>query len=152
MAIPNRSTCSAKSSTSSTSRRTTIYLTLQIVDNRVASTTLATQIAANNAPDIVGPVGTVGRATFDGNWLDLTAEIQANNFDMSVYEPSVVQNYNLPGQGQIGIPFAVYPSFIYFNKDLFDEAGLAVPAAAFWRALPGQGVELRHAARASRRN
>src|SRR5215207_3910675 len=40
-----------------------IYIALQIVDNPIASTTLATQIAAGNAPDIVGPVGTVGRAT-----------------------------------------------------------------------------------------
>src|ERR671939_1987962 len=100
--------------------QSSIYLTLQIVDNRVASTTLATQIAGGNAPDIVGPVGTVGRATFDGNWLDLAPLIQATNYDMSVYEPSVVQNYNLPDQGLVGIPFAVYPSYVYFNKDLFD--------------------------------
>jgi len=104
-----------------------VYLTLQIVDNRVASTTLATQIASGNVPDVVGPVGTVGRATFDGNWLDLTSEIQSNNFDLSPYDPAVVAAYNLPGQGQIGVPFAVYPSFIYFNKDLFDEAGLPYP-------------------------
>src|SRR5713226_4513658 len=32
-----------------------IYLTLQIVDNTVASQTLATQIAAGNVPDVVGP-------------------------------------------------------------------------------------------------
>jgi multiple sugar transport system substrate-binding protein len=115
-----------------------IYLTLQIVDNRVASTTLATQIAADNAPDVVGPVGTVGRATFDGNWLDLSGLIQANNFDMSVYEPSVVQNYNQPGQGQIGIPFAVYPSYIYFNKDLFDEAGLPYPPQHFGDTYQGK--------------
>ena len=57
---------------------------------------------------------------------------------MSVYEPSVVQNYNLPGQGQIGIPFAVYPSFIYFNKDLFDEAGLPYPPQHFGDTYQGK--------------
>src|SRR5258708_5856544 len=72
--------------------QSTIYLQLQIVDNRVASTTLATQIAAGNTPDIVGPVGTVGRATFDGNWLDLSSLMAANNVDTSVYEPSTIQN------------------------------------------------------------
>jgi multiple sugar transport system substrate-binding protein len=118
--------------------QSSIYLTLQIVDNRVASNTLATQIAAGNEPDIVGPLGTVGRATFDGNWLDLTPLIQANNYDMSVYDPVVVQNYNLPGQGQIGIPFAVYPSFIYFNKDLFDEAGLPYPPQHFGDTYMGK--------------
>jgi multiple sugar transport system substrate-binding protein len=115
-----------------------IYLTLQIVDNKIASTTLATQLAAGNVPDVVGPVGTVGRATFDGNWLDLSEQIAANNFDMSVYEPSVVQSYNIPGQGQIGIPFAVFPSFVYFNKDLFDEAGLPYPPQKFGETYMGK--------------
>lgn len=118
--------------------QSSIYLTLQIVDNRVASTTLATQIAANNVPDIIGPVGTVGRATFDGNYLDLTPLIDSTGFDMSSYEPSVVQNYNLAGQGQIGIPFAVYPSFIYYNKDLFDEAGLPYPPQHFGDTYQGR--------------
>jgi multiple sugar transport system substrate-binding protein len=115
-----------------------VYLSLQIVDNKVASTTLATQIAAGNVPDVVGPVGTVGRATFEGNWLDLSDLIQATNFDLSVYEPSVVQSYNLPGQGQIGIPFAVFPSYIYFNKDLFDEAGLPYPPQRFGDTYQGK--------------
>jgi len=118
--------------------QSSIYLTLQIVGNSVASTTLATQLAANNSPDIVGPVGTVGRATFDGNWLDLTSLIQDNNFDLSVYEPSVVQNYNLPGQGLIGVPFAVFPSYVYFNKDLFDEAGLPYPPQHFGETYQGK--------------
>src|SRR5260370_24319264 len=91
------------------------YLTLQIVGNSVASTTLATQLAANNSPDIVGPVGTVGRATFDGNSLDLTDLMQANNFDMSVYEPSAVRKYNLRGQGLIRVPLAVFPADLYFH-------------------------------------
>src|SRR5688572_427993 len=84
-----------------------IYIALQIVDNPIASTTLATQIAAGNVPDIVGPVGTVGRATFEGNYLDLTPWIQQSDMDLSVYDPAVVNAYNIPGQGQIGLPFAV---------------------------------------------
>ena len=108
-----------------------IYIALQIVDNPIASTTLATQIAAGNVPDIVGPVGTVGRATFEGNYLDLTPWIQQSDMDLSVYDPAVVNAYNIPGQGQIGLPFAVFPSFMYFNKDLFDEAGLNYPPQEF---------------------
>jgi multiple sugar transport system substrate-binding protein len=115
-----------------------IYLTLQIVDNKVASTTLATQIAAGNVPDIVGPVGTAGRATFEGNFLDMSDLIQANNVDLSVYDPAVVKAYNLPGQGQIGLPFAVFPSYMYFNKDLFDEAGLPYPPQRFGDTYQGK--------------
>jgi multiple sugar transport system substrate-binding protein len=115
-----------------------IYIALQIVDNRIASQTLATQIAAGNVPDIVGPVGTVGRATFDGNFLDLNPYIQANGVDLSVYNQEIVNAYNLPGQGQIGIPFAVFPSFVYFNKDLFDEAGLPYPPQNFGELYQGK--------------
>jgi len=115
-----------------------IYVALQIVDNRVASTTLATQIAAGNVPDIVGPVGTVGRATFDGNYLDLTPYIQASGMDLSVYDQAVVNAYNIPGQGQIGLPFAVFPSYVYFNKDLFDEAGLPYPPQNFGELYQGR--------------
>jgi len=115
-----------------------IYVALQIVDNRVASTTLATQIAAGNVPDIVGPVGTVGRATFDGNYLDLTPYIQSSGMDLGVYDQAVVNAYNIPGQGQIGLPFAVFPSYIYFNKDLFDEAGLPYPPQDFGQLYQGR--------------
>ncbi len=115
-----------------------IYVALQIVDNRVASTTLATQIAAGNTPDILGPVGTVGRATFDGNYLDLTPYIASNGIDLSVYDQAVVSAYNIPGQGQIGLPFAVFPSFVYFNKDLFDEAGLPYPPQNFGELYQGR--------------
>ncbi len=115
-----------------------IYVALQIVENRVASTTLATQIAAGNVPDIVGPVGTVGRATFDGNYLDLTPYIQSTGMDLSMYDQAVVNAYNIPGQGQIGLPFAVFPSFVYYNKDLFDEAGLPYPPQNFGETYQGR--------------
>jgi multiple sugar transport system substrate-binding protein len=114
------------------------YIALQIVDNRVASTTLATQIAAGNTPDIIGPVGTVGRATFDGNYLDLNPWIQSSGIDLSVYDPAVVKSYDVPGQGQIGLPFAVFPSFVYYNKDLFDEAGLPYPPQQFGELYQGR--------------
>lgn len=108
-----------------------IELVLEIVDNEVAYDTLATQIAAGNAPDIVGPVGVRGRDTFYGAWLDLQPLIDANNYDLSDFDPALVEFYNIEGQGQLGIPFASYPSFMIYNKDLFDEAGAAYPPASY---------------------
>jgi multiple sugar transport system substrate-binding protein len=115
-----------------------IYLSLQIIDNTVAYTTLATQIASGNVPDIVGPVGTEGRNGFSGQFLDMTDLIAKNNVDLSVYDKAVVDAYNYPGQGQIGLPFAVFPSFVYFNKDLFDEAGLPYPPQKFGEQYDGK--------------
>ena len=108
-----------------------IELVLEIVDNEVAYDTLATQIAAGNAPDIVGPVGVRGRDTFYGAWLDLQPLIDSTGYDLSDFDPALVDFYNIEGQGQLGIPFASYPSFMIYNRDLFDEAGAAYPPASY---------------------
>ncbi len=104
-----------------------IELVLEIVDNDVAYDTLATQIAAGNAPDIVGPVGIRGRDSFKGAWLDLQPLIDENNYDLSDFDPAMVDFYRVQEEGQLGIPFAIFPSFVIYNVDLFDEAGLAYP-------------------------
>ena len=104
-----------------------IELVLEIVANNVAYDTLATQIAAGNAPCIVGPVGIRGRDSFKGAWLDLQPLIDAYNYDLSDFDPSLVGFYQVKEEGQLGIPFAIFPSFVLYNKDLFDEAGLPYP-------------------------
>ncbi len=108
-----------------------VKLVLEIVDNTQAYDVLATQIAAGNAPDIVGPMGIRGRSAFPGVWLDLQPLIEANNYDLSDFDPALVEFYRLGDEGQLGIPFAVFPSFLSYNKDLFDEAGLAYPPAEY---------------------
>jgi multiple sugar transport system substrate-binding protein len=115
-----------------------IYLALEIVQNETAYDALATQIAAGNAPDIIGPVGVKGLGSFDGQWLDLSEQIAKNNLDLSEYDPALIDFYNFEGQGQIGLPFGVFPSFVYYNKDLFDEAGLAYPPQSFGEQYEGQ--------------
>ena len=104
-----------------------IELVLEIVANNAAYDTLATQIAAGNAPDIVGPVGIRGRDSFKGAWVDLDPLIAKFNYDLSDFDPAMVDFYRVQEEGQLGIPFAIFPSFIIYNKDLFDEAGLAYP-------------------------
>jgi multiple sugar transport system substrate-binding protein len=104
-----------------------IELVIEIVDNDVAYDTLATQIAAGNAPDIVGPVGIRGRDSFKGAWLDLQPLIDANNYDLSDFDQALVEFYQVKEEGQLGVPFAIFPSFIIYNKDLFDEGGFPYP-------------------------
>ncbi len=106
-----------------------IELQLEVVDNNVAYDTLATQIAAGNAPCIVGPVGIRGRDSFKGAWLDLQPLIEKYNYDLSDFDPNLIKFYQVKEEGQLGIPFAIFPSFVLYNKDLFDEAGLPYPPA-----------------------
>lgn len=108
-----------------------IELVLEIVDNDAAAGVLTTQIAAGNAPDIVGPVGVRGRSQFPGNFLDITSLIEENNYDLSDFDPSLVEFYNIEGEGQIGLPFAIFPSFLMYNASLFDEAGIPYPPTAY---------------------
>lgn len=108
-----------------------INLILEIVKNSAAVDTLAVQISAGNPPDIVGPVGIEGRDSFKGSWEDLQPYVDKYNFDMSVFDSKLVDFYNDEVDGLVGIPFAVYPSFLYINKDLFDEAGIPYPPQNF---------------------
>jgi multiple sugar transport system substrate-binding protein len=103
-----------------------IELTLTVVDNTEASDTLATRIAAGDSPDIIGPIGIRGLQSFGDQLLDIGPMIDSSGVDLSQIDQSLIDVYNVGGK-QIGIPMAVYSSFIYYNKSLFDEAGLAYP-------------------------
>jgi multiple sugar transport system substrate-binding protein len=105
-----------------------VYIALEIYNNNVAANILKTQIAAGNAPDIIGPVGVEGLNLFRDQLLDLQPLIDKNNYSVEGVPQELVDFFKLgENNATIGVPFAVYPSFMYFNKDLFDEAGLAYP-------------------------
>ncbi|MCA9875423.1 MAG: extracellular solute-binding protein, partial [Anaerolineales bacterium] len=115
-------------------------LVLDIVQNETAYDVLKTQIASGDVPDIVGPVGVRGMYSFEGAWLDMAPYIEAANMDLTDFNPALVEFYQFEGQGQVGLPFAVYPSALWYNKDLFDEAGLEYPPHE-WGAPYADGSE-----------
>ena len=104
-----------------------ITLSLEIYQNTTAYDILSTQIAAGNAPDIIGPVGFRGFYSYGDQLLDLAPYIDKTGFDTSDMDPAILEAYAEGFGGQVGIPFAIYPSFLYYNKDLFDEADLPYP-------------------------
>jgi len=105
-----------------------ILLSLEIVQNNTATDILKTEIASGSAPDLIGPVGIKGRAGFSGQFLDMTPLIAAAKYDMTQYPAKLVDTMKDGQTGALlGIPYAVYPSYIFYNKDLFDEAGLKYP-------------------------
>jgi multiple sugar transport system substrate-binding protein len=108
-----------------------IQIELILVDNTVAYDTLSTLIASGEAPDIVGPVGIKGANAYEGQWLDLEPLIESTGYDLSRFDPALVEFYREPDGELTALPFAVYPSFLFFNRDLFDAAGLAYPPQAY---------------------
>jgi multiple sugar transport system substrate-binding protein len=83
-------------------------------------------IAGGNAPDIVGPVGKSGRASFQGAYADVAQLAEQAGFDLSKYDPKLLDFTKDEGV-LVGLPFALFPSFIFYNKKLFDEAQLPYP-------------------------
>jgi len=102
-------------------------LVMDVVQNATAYDVLKTQIASGDVPDIVGPVGVRGLWSFEGAWVDLAPFVESTGYDVSDFNPALIDFYKLGPQGQVGLPFAIYPSALWYNKDLFDEAGLAYP-------------------------
>jgi multiple sugar transport system substrate-binding protein len=93
--------------------------------------TYSTLIAAGTPPDILGPVGVGGSNAFADRWLDLQPLVDKTSYDLSVFDPALVDLYKTADGQLLGIPFAVYPSVTYYNRGLFDEAELNYPPQKF---------------------
>jgi multiple sugar transport system substrate-binding protein len=86
-----------------------------------------TEVRSGNPPDIVGPLGIGGGNAFPGLWLDLNDLIKGHKYDLTQFPDTTVQIYQAGDNGQLGIPFAIYPSVLWYQKGLFAEAGLKEP-------------------------
>ncbi|MEK6192419.1 MAG: extracellular solute-binding protein [Chloroflexota bacterium] len=113
-----------------------IQIELTVVDNTDAQNTLNTRMPTD-PPDIIGPIGIRALQSFGDQLLDLAPYIESSGVDLSAIDQALIDAYNVDGK-QIGIPMAVYPQFIYYNKSLFDEAGLAYPPHEVGEQYEGQ--------------
>jgi multiple sugar transport system substrate-binding protein len=118
-----------------------IELVLEIVPYDSARDTLSTQIASGEGPDIVGPVGWGGSNAFYGQWLDIAPQIESSGFDTSIFDPALLKFYQTE-EGQVGLPFAVFPGAVYFIPSMFDEAGLAYPPQKYGEKYVLDGNEV----------
>ena len=89
-------------------------------------------------------VGVVPMTSTANGWTSLPRS-QASGFDTSIFDPALIKFYQTE-EGQVGLPFAVFPGAIYFVPALFDEAGLAYPPQVYgekyvcWMALKWIGT------------
>jgi multiple sugar transport system substrate-binding protein len=120
-----------------------IKLELEVVDYDSAFDAMSVEVAGGNAPDIVGPVGVSGAEAFHGQWLDLAPLIESTGYDLTQFSEGSVEFYNVGGEGQVGLPFAIYPSMFFYQRDMFDEADLEYPPQEYGQPymLDGQEVE-----------
>jgi len=101
-----------------------------IVPNTEATERYLAMTAGGNAPQLVGPHGISTIAKFKDQWEDITPYITKDNYDMSdFYGPSTTLN-KYPDLNA-GLPLGLFPSFIFYNKDAFDAAGLPYPTSDY---------------------
>ena len=78
------------------------------------------------------------------------ASVDSTGYDLTQFDEQLVEFYRSEEFGLEGLPFAVFPSMLYYQRDMFDEAGLEEPPHAYGDpyVLDGEevDVELRHAA------
>jgi multiple sugar transport system substrate-binding protein len=103
-----------------------IEIEFVIVPNEEAPQRLLAQIAGGNPPGLVGPGGVDVAASFSHMLADVQPFIDAEQFDTSDFYGAAVDLYQFADK-TVGLPLGMFPSFIFYNQDLFDAAGLAYP-------------------------
>ena len=101
-------------------------LEFEVTTYDAAPDALSTQIAGGNSPDIAGPVGVGGIAQFEGQWLDLTPYLEESAYDLAQFPANLVE-FNQTSDGQIGVPYSLYPSVLWYMPEMFEEIGLNEP-------------------------
>lgn len=97
-----------------------------IVPHEEAQTRYLSMLSGGNAPQLVGPNGISTVAQFFDTWEDVEPYIEAENLDLSDFYGPAVELNAYPDK-VVGLPLGLFPSFVFYNKDHFDAAGLDYP-------------------------
>jgi multiple sugar transport system substrate-binding protein len=85
-------------------------------------------IGAGQGPDVAMSYSTdiVGRFCSSGAWVDLNQYIQRDKVDLNRY-PQVIRSYTEFRHKRCAMPFLADAYGLYYNKDIFAQAGVAAP-------------------------
>jgi multiple sugar transport system substrate-binding protein len=106
-------------------------------------TKLKTLIAGGEAPDVVS-LNIENLASFAslGALEDLGPYIERDNFDLGQYYESTLGMGQFDGK-QYGLPASFSTVALFYNKNMFDEAGIAYPDETWdWAKLQEEGAKL----------
>jgi multiple sugar transport system substrate-binding protein len=96
------------------------------------------QIEAGNIPDVVGPLTPGFGARFNDVWADIDA-LAVEGANLDAFDPSTLDAWRRNGK-LIGIPFGYWPAVLFYNKDIFDKAGLPYPPHKYDEAYADGGA------------
>lgn len=93
--------------------------------------TMYPQLAAGTAPDVIWADTDTGYGTVaaKGTYQPLDKYIALDNFDLSPWQPDIINHFkNADGELLLLPNSNLGFNFVYYNKKLFDAAGVAYPA------------------------
>jgi len=90
-------------------------------------TSLKTWVAGGTAPDVASlDLAMLQEMAAAGSIVDLNPLVTSTNYDLSAYYQSTLDMFSNNG-GQYGLPASYSNVVLYYNKNLFDAAGLPYP-------------------------
>ena len=103
------------------------------------TSTVAVRAVAGALPDVVILNWGTFRPVKEGYFLDLTPFIERDGLDIKDY---LAQTNLVEYQGRInGLPWGTFMPLLFYNKDIFDQAGVAYPNAEWdWTDLENAAV------------
>ncbi|HRA64690.1 MAG TPA: extracellular solute-binding protein [Caldilinea sp.] len=107
-----------------------IEMEFLIVPVEEAGERFLAMMSGGNPPQLVGPNGVSTVAQFFDSWGDVAPLIEAEGFDTSDFYGPAVELNQYPDK-TVGLPLGLFPSFTFYNKDMFDAAGLEYPTHDF---------------------
>jgi multiple sugar transport system substrate-binding protein len=120
-----------------------IKVTITVSDWDTYWDKLQTQLAAGTPPDVFAmdaPLYPDYQSR--GVLLNLQNYIDRDSYKLDDYYPASLQCYKLP-DGYYGLPRDIQPSVLYYNKDMFDAAGVPYPDDTWtWDTMIEQGKKL----------
>ena len=102
-----------------------VHITLQGSTFSDHFTKMSTQLASGDAPCLVA-VQSLRTAQLKDGMLPLGDLVKSNNFDLSVFDKSMVDGLSADGN-LYALPYDVGPVMMFYNKDMFAAAGVPEP-------------------------
>jgi len=131
-------------------RHPDIKLDILIVDQDDIPIKLEGMIGAGEPLDVwCSSWGAGGPPEVGHLMMDLTPLVERDEFDMADFVPEILQIFVRQGK-LLGLPLLSVPTFVYYNMDIFDEAGIPYPPLDWdddswtWDAMLDLAQQLTH--------
>ena len=126
-----------------TAQNPNVHITVNVSDWDTYWDKLQTTLAAGNPPDVFAMDAPLYPDYQSRDvLLNLQSFIDQDKYDLSGYYEVSLLCYQTP-DGYYGLPRDVQPSVMYYNKDMFDEAGVPYPDETWtWETLIENGKKL----------